>query len=179
MMAVAGLLVACSNDKGQYKGFVPGTKADSVVSQSPVKNETGNQQQTINVQNVLPNDIVNFAETLVGIPYKYASSDPNVGFDCSGFISYVYHHFNIEVPRSSVDFTNVGTEIPLREAQRGDLILFTGTNDSIRVVGHMGIVTNNKDSLHFIHATSGKQYAVTVTALNDYYLKRFVKITRL
>lgn len=122
--------------------------------------------------------IVNFAKTLKGIPYKYASADPAAGFDCSGFITYVFNHFNIEVPRSSVDFTNVGTPINLAQAKRGDLILFTGTDSSERIVGHMGIVTENNDSLRFIHATSGKQYGVTVTTLNDYYMGRFVKVIR-
>ena len=102
--------------------------------------------QTVQVNIHLPVDsIVNFAETLIGTPYKYGSINPAEGFDCSGFITYVFNHFNIEVPRSSIDFTNVGTEILLADAKRGDLILFTGTDSSIRVVGHMGIIVSNKD----------------------------------
>jgi len=135
-------------------------------------------QQSIQQPGNKIDSIVNFAETLKGIPYKYASADPAAGFDCSGFITYVFNHFNIEVPRSSVDFTNVGTPINLDQAKRGDLILFTGTDSSKRIVGHMGIVTENNDSLQFIHATSGKKYGVTVTTLNDYYMGRFVKVIR-
>ena len=122
------------------------------------------------------NKVVDFAETLVGIPYKYGSTDPAVGFDCSGFITYVFNHFNIKVPRSSVDFTHVGREVRLQDAERGDLILFTGTDSLVRVVGHMGIVTSNTDTLKFIHSTSGKLYGVTVTPLNTYYKGRFVKV---
>ncbi len=130
-------------------------------------------------QNVQPQDIVNFAKTLVGVPYQYGATDPAIGFDCSGFITHVFNHFNIQVPRSSVDFTNVGTEVETTDAAAGDLILFTGTDSTSTVVGHMGIVTENTDSLRFIHSTSGRAYGVTVSALNKSYLRRFVKVIRI
>ena len=126
-----------------------------------------------------PHQLVAFAKTLIGIPYKYASTDPSIGFDCSGFITYVFNHFGIKVPRSSVDFTNVGNEINWHQAKEGDLILFTGTVDSIRIVGHMGIVTENADTLKFIHATSGRANGVTISALQGYYEKRFIKVIRI
>jgi cell wall-associated NlpC family hydrolase len=133
----------------------------------------------INTKNQSPEDIVSFAKTLIGVPYKYASADPAQGFDCSGFITYVFNHFNIEVPRSSIDFTNVGTPVNLAGSRVGDLILFTGTDSLETNVGHMGIVTENTDSLRFIHSTSGKKYGVTITGLNEYYKKRFVKVIRI
>lgn len=120
--------------------------------------------------------VVDFAETLLGIPYLYASSDPTKGFDCSGFITYVFNHFNVEVPRSSVDFTDKGIPVTLQAAQRGDLILFTGTDTASTVVGHMGIVTGNTDTLRFIHSSSGKADGVTISPLNEYYASRLVKI---
>ncbi len=133
----------------------------------------------VNTENATPENIVAYAKTLVGVPYKYASTDPAQGFDCSGFITYVFSHFNIKVPRSSVEFTNVGEDVRLPLAKTGDLILFTGTDTAIRIVGHMGIVTENADTLKFIHSTSGKQYGVTITPLSAYYMKRFVKVVRI
>lgn len=130
-------------------------------------------------KNTLPDSLVAYAETLIGTPYEYASTDPSVGFDCSGFITYVFNHYNISVPRSSKDFENTGTEIPVGKSKRGDLILFTGTDSTERVIGHMGIiVSNNKEELQFIHATSGKAYSVTITTFNKYYQGRFVKTIR-
>lgn len=120
--------------------------------------------------------VVSFAKLHLGVPYKYASSDPEKGFDCSGFITYVYNHFNEVVPRSSVEFTNLGREVQRDKARAGDLILFTGTDSSDRTVGHMGIVVENSDSLRFIHSTSGRAWGVTITALNEYYSGRFVKV---
>jgi cell wall-associated NlpC family hydrolase len=127
-----------------------------------------------------PSELLSFAKTLIGVPYKYASIDPRQGFDCSGFITYVFNHFNIAVPRSSVDFTNVGKEIPVARSAPGDLILFTGTDSTIPVVGHMGIITENEDNkLHFIHSTSGRQRGVVITPFEDYYKSRFVKVIRI
>jgi cell wall-associated NlpC family hydrolase len=126
-----------------------------------------------------PADLLKFSKTLIGVPYRAASTDPSKGFDCSGFITYVFNHFNVAVPRSSVDFTYVGKEIDYRMAGPGDLILFTGTDSTIRVVGHMGIVVSNEpDSLLFIHSTSGKAKGVVITKLENYYTSRFVKVIR-
>ena len=123
---------------------------------------------------------VAYAESLFGTPYRYASTDPKVGFDCSGFITYVFNHFGIKVPRSSIDFTNVGKEVAVPEAKRGDIILFTGTDSTERYVGHMGIIVSNEmGDLKFIHSSSGKAYGVTVSPLKGYYSGRFVKVIRI
>ena len=135
--------------------------------------------QEINTGSTIPDSLVAFGKSLVGTPYLYASSDPEKGFDCSGFINYVFNHFGIAVPRSSVDFTNVGIEIPKEFAKPGDLILFTGTDSTIRIVGHMGIVESNETgNLLFLHSTSGKTYGVTISPLKGYYEGRFEKVIR-
>jgi len=133
----------------------------------------------IDTKGVQPKQVVEFAKTLIGVPYLYGSTDPAKGFDCSGFITYVFNHFNIAVPRSSIDFTNVGKEVSAAQAAEGDLILFTGTDSSEKFVGHMGIVVSNIDTLRFIHSTSGKQYGVTITPLTNYYKGRYVKTVRI
>lgn len=136
--------------------------------------------QVINTGPTRPEEVVAYAEGLIGIPYVYGSTNPKKGFDCSGFITHVFNHFKIAVPRSSVDFTDVGTPVPVEQARRGDLILFTGTNPREQHVGHMGLVTANNDSgLQFIHSSSGKAMGVVVTPLNDYYKTRFVKVIRI
>jgi hypothetical protein len=137
------------------------------------------EEPVINTGSVRPLQVVNYAKTLIGTRYVYGSADPKKGFDCSGFITYVFNHFNVKVPRSSVEFTDVGMEVNYVTSKPGDLILFTGTDSTIRVVGHMGIIVSNENNkLQFIHSTSGKQMGVTITELSPYYLTRFVRVTR-
>lgn len=164
--------------------------ADSVVLDSSLFQEpdnTVNKDTTfiqptkgIDVGYVKPEQIVEFAKTLIGVRYVWGSTNPKVGFDCSGFITHVFNHFKIAVPRSSIDFTNVGTTVSQQDAKAGDLILFTGTNPQERHVGHMGIVVeNNNGALNFIHSTSGKAMGVTISPLSDYYKTRYVKVIRI
>ncbi|WP_052323705.1 C40 family peptidase [Flavihumibacter sp. ZG627] len=166
-------VIAVSNSDNQ-----PQTPtALEVIRESPAPLQPA---EKVEVGNLKPAELIRFAKTLQGVPYKYASTDPTVGFDCSGFITYVFNHFSIRVPRSSVDFTNVGKQVQREKAKPGDLVLFTGTDSSIRIVGHMGIITDNDNgALQFIHSTSGKAYGVTITPLNSYYDGRFVKVIRI
>ena len=136
--------------------------------------------QHINTGSTTPGELLAFARSLIGTPYKFASTDPAVGFDCSGFLNYVFGHFNIAVPRSSVDYTNVERAIALDDAKPGDLVLFTGTDSSNRIVGHIGIImSHDNGEFNFIHSTSGKANGVIISALSKYYSFRFVKVIRI
>ena len=125
--------------------------------------------------------IVDFGKTLLGIPYKYASANPDEGFDCSGYLYYVYHNFGVDVPRSSKEYLDFGQTIDPREVKPGDFLLFTGTDSTIREPGHVGMVINNADGqdIEFIHASSGKAYGVTVSPLKGYYQTRFMRAIRI
>ncbi len=138
------------------------------------------QIRNINTGKTSPSDLLAFACSLEGTPYKYGSVDPKQGFDCSGFITYVFNHFGIAVPRMSVDFTDVNRPVNIKDARPGDLILFTGTDSATRVVGHMGIIiANSSKTVTFLHSTSGKAYGVTETPLNTYYQGRYMKTIRI
>jgi cell wall-associated NlpC family hydrolase len=126
----------------------------------------------------LRDSIVTFAKTLIGVPYLYGSTDPAKGFDCSGFINYVFNHFKIPVPRSSYDFGNIGQKRTLENCAKGDLILFTGTDPMEKNIGHIGIVIDTINGKpQFIHSSSGKVYGVTITSMeSEYYQGRYVGI---
>ena len=120
--------------------------------------------------------LVAFAKTFIDVPYVYASQDPKKGFDCSGFVNYVFKNFDITVPRSSSGFKDFGKKINVETLALGDVLVFTGYRDSTSV-GHLGIVceANGFDS-KFIHASSGKAMKVTISELNSaHYSKRFYK----
>lgn len=129
---------------------------------------------------VTADTLLQFAQMLIGVPYRPATSNPEEGFDCSGFVSFVFKNFNFKVPRSSREFANVGETISLEDAKPGDIILFKGTERHARSIGHMGIVfSNDGGDIKFIHSTSGKEYGVTITAMDDTYRRRFVQVVRL
>lgn len=134
------------------------------------------------VSTVIERDsIIHYAQQFLGTPYKYGGSSTS-GFDCSGFVHYVFTHFNISVPRSSSGFKGVGKEITMPNAHPGDVILFTGTNSSVRQIGHVGIVYQNKDGvLDFIHSSSSSNHwGVTISRYNGSgYEKRFMGVINL
>ncbi|MDR6944469.1 C40 family peptidase [Mucilaginibacter pocheonensis] len=124
--------------------------------------------------------ILHFAQSLIGTRYRSRSSSPIFGFDCSGFVSYVFKKFNFNVPRSSRDFIDVGKKIKLEDARPGDIILFTGTKKYTHKIGHVGIVyCTGSDEFKFIHSTSGKEHGVTITSMDKTYKRRFVQVIRL
>jgi lipoprotein Spr len=136
--------------------------------------------QLLKTDSVSADSILQFAQSLIGIRYRIATSNPLIGFDCSGFVGYVFKKFNFNVPRSSYEFISVGEKISLEDAKPGDIILFTGTKKHTRKIGHIAIVLFNwAGSLKFIHSTSGKEHGVTITAMDDTYRHRFVQIIRL
>ncbi len=186
LMIVIIELMACADSQGNSSDVLVNDTAanENVIADTSIDNYDTLKREPaaseVKDQTVYPDSVVAFARTLIGIPYLYASTDPQKGFDCSGFITYVFNYFNMTVPRSSVDFTNYGKEITVDESKPGDLVLFTGTDSTIHIVGHMGIVESIKnDTLHFIHSTSGKAKGVVITPLGNYYKSRFVKVIRI
>lgn len=122
--------------------------------------------------------LVNYASTLTGITYQYGGTSEK-GFDCSGFVYYVFKYFNHAVPRSSRSYANYGEKVTIENCQPGDVMVFTGTNASVRTPGHLGIVVKNDAGvIDFIHASSSKKnYGVTVTRYNGSgYVKRFLSV---
>ncbi len=166
------ILAGCSASRKIKK---TSDEANDGVHSVVVKNKV--PERTVNTKNVSANDVVSFAETLIGIKYKYGAESIDDGFDCSGFVNYVFNHFNISVPRVTVDFTNAGEDVPFKDSKPGDIILFTGSNVKSGVVGHVGIVTeNNNGDIKFIHASTSR--GVMISGMNSYFLPRFIKVNR-
>lgn len=125
-----------------------------------------------------PNRLLEFAKSMLGIRYRSASSSPSRGFDCSGFVNYVFSNFGFKVPRSSREFATSGEAKKLEDAKIGDVILFTGTNSRSRTPGHVGIIYSIEgDQVKFIHSSSGNAKGVTISSLEEgFYKKRFLKV---
>ena len=127
--------------------------------------------------------LISFSKKFIGTKYRYAQCSPKNGFDCSGFVFYVFGNFKIKVPRASMDYEKTGKLIPMDSCRAGDVIVFTGTNLKNRAPGHVGIiVSNTAEGVIFIHSSSGhKRIGVILTNFtkSPYYQKRFIKVARL
>lgn len=126
--------------------------------------------------------IMEIATAQLGVPYKYATSNPDVSFDCSGFTSYVYSSCDVPSSRSSKAYGDLGTEVDLKNCQPGDCMIFSGTAAGSTTIGHVGIViSNDENGLKFIHCSSSKKHFGVV--ITDYhysnYPKRFLQVRRL
>lgn len=119
----------------------------------------------------LRQEIIAYAKTLLGIKYVYGGSSKK-GFDCSGFVGYVFEHFGISLERSSKDMGNNGKTVKKADLKPGDLVFFD-TNGGLNAINHVGIyIGNNK----FIHASSGVGRKVTISSLSDsFYLKKYMR----
>ncbi len=183
ILFVLYFLQSCSSSRKSGSTGNPGIKKETTdIQANSTRIAESNKPipaRTINTKDVNPNAVVDFAETLIGIPYKYGSAIKEKGFDCSGFITYVFNHYDISVPRISKDFTNAGLPVPLEKSKKGDLILFTSTDTTGWIVGHMGFITGNDNGkIKFIHSSSGKSIGVIISGMSTYYATRLVKVIR-
>ena len=125
--------------------------------------------------------IVAFAEQQLGAPYCWAGVTPAGGFDCSGFIRYVFGEFAIDVPHSTALLIDVGREVPRAAAQPGDIVVFTGTAPTSTTPGHAGIVLSAPgEPLRFIHASSARRESgVKISTVEGSgYERRFMAVRR-
>lgn len=179
IICIISFLQSCSTTrKNKMSAAVSATEIPAAANKINKVNSTV-PPVIITTKNVVADSVVDFAKTLIGTRYKYGSAIKDQGFDCSGFITYVFNHFKIQVPRISKDFTNAGTPVSLDESKPGDLILFTGLDTTGWIVGHMGIITQNENGkIQFIHSASGKSIGVIISGMSKYFETRFVKVIR-
>ncbi|MGB1104452.1 MAG: C40 family peptidase [Crocinitomicaceae bacterium] len=139
----------------------------------------GGFAKTASDEKVVERDsLVHFAKQYIGTPYLWGGQSEK-GFDCSGFVYFVYSHFGVKVARTSRGFKDKGHEVDITRSCPGDIILFTGTNAAQRTIGHVGIILKNVNgTIDFIHSSSSKKhYGVTITRYNESgYVKRFLKV---
>ncbi len=135
-----------------------GTAAVSAASHASTSSASGTRQQ-----------IVDYAATLLGCKYVYGGNSPS-GFDCSGYVKYVFAHFGVNLSRTSASQYSNSVRISKSDLNVGDLVFFSQTRGSSKV-GHVGIYVGGGQ---FIHAASpGK--GVRYDSLSDsYYSSHYI-----
>lgn len=127
----------------------------------------------------LVNDILGYAKTFVGTPYRRGSKGPKA-FDCSGFTSYIFKNFDISLSSSSRAQFLQGEKIETEEVEPGDLLFFSGRANSKSVVGHVGIALSVDDQgvVTFIHAATSGGVRLDKYPDGGYYSKRYIGAKR-
>lgn len=111
--------------------------------------------------------IVRTAERYVGAPYRHGGATPR-GFDCSGYVMYVYKQNGILLPRQVHRQYDAGLHIRLRQAQPGDLVFFRTSRNSR--LSHVGIYLGGD---RFIHAPRSGKRVSYANMDKPYWKKRF------
>ena len=100
--------------------------------------------------------ILSTAQSYLGSPYVYGGASPS-GFDCSGFVYYVYGTFGISVGRTPAAQASAGTQVDKASLQVGDIVLFAGTGGS--GITHAGIYAGNGQFIHSPNSRSTVSYS--------------------
>ena len=151
------------------------------------------------------NEVTNFSKTLLGVPYVWGGTSLE-GFDCSGFVQYVYKKYEMDLSRTTYTQIKQGKSIALSDIKENDLVFFdtrassmltkaksqgvSGTLDTI-IINESD--TGNSKKLYpsepthvgmyighgkMIHASSSKKQVVVEVLENDYFKDRIVDIRR-
>ena len=120
-------------------------------------------------------DIIAFAENYIGVPYLYAGDSPK-GFDCSGFVYFVFDNAGVKLTRRAADQQEECKPISEKDVQIGDLVFFNNGGG----VSHVGIVyAVEHNNIQMIHASSSKGIIVTNLSTSQYWKSRIHSFGRI
>ena len=111
--------------------------------------------------------LTRLAKRYLGTPYVWAGSTPS-GFDCSGFVMYVYAQVGVSLPHSSYAQYGYGSPVSRSDLQPGDLVFFDG-------LGHVGIYVGGGSFIHAPHTGD----VVKISSLSGWYASTYVGARRL
>ena len=112
--------------------------------------------------------VVGIAMRYLGIPYRWGGASPSTGFDCSGFIMYVYAQIGVSLPHNAAAQYGYGTPVDRSQLQPGDLVFFNG-------LGHNGLYIGNNQMIHAPHSGD----VVKISSLTGWYASTWVGARRL
>ena len=116
-------------------------------------------------------EVTGTALRLRGTPYRNGGSDP-AGFDCSGFVKYVFGENGVSVPRTVSEQFQAGRHVDAQSLQAGDLVFFTTVGPG---ASHVGIVIGGDE---FVHAPSSAGEVRVERLSASYWSTRFVGARR-
>ncbi|AHJ97615.1 C40 family peptidase [Hymenobacter swuensis] len=154
----------------------------ALVAQSPVSAPVQPTAYVLsNATTPKADSVVAFALRQLGTNYCYAGSTPETGFDCSGFVNYVFARYRVPVPHSTALLISTGRAVAREQARPGDIVVFTGTAATATTPGHAGIVLSQPGQpLRFVHSSSARRESgVKISQVEGTdYERRFMQVRR-
>ena len=174
-------------DKGEWVEFTFNGKTGYVIKsylsatkpaaeQPKANNNSGNSTPAKTEKQSYSSDIdkvVEVALAQVGKPYIWASANPNIGFDCSGLVYYVYKQVGISLNRTSYTQINNGVSVDSKDLRKGDLVFF---NNGGGRISHVGIYIGNNQ---FVHASSPGTGVIVSKLFGSYFGNTYVGARRI
>ena len=174
-------------DKGEWVEFTFNGKTGYVIKsylsatkpaaeQPKANNNSGNSTPAKTEKQSYSSDIdkvIDLALAQVGKPYIWASANPNIGFDCSGLVYYVYKQVGISLNRTSYTQINNGISVDSKDLRKGDLVFF---NNGGGRISHVGIYIGNNQ---FVHASSPGTGVIVSKLFGSYFGNTYVGARRI
>lgn len=117
--------------------------------------------------------IVSTARSLLGIPYRWGGRSPQTGFDCSGFIWYVFNQYGINLPRSSSQLLSAGSPVNKSSIRPGDILIYKVSKKGKSL--HAAIATGSGT---FVHSPSSGKTVSEVSMSGPYWRERLIGVRR-
>ena len=142
------------------------TQATTEVSESTETTESTQPEPSPAAVGTSPDGerIADLAKQYVGYGYSYGGTNPNSGFDCSGFAQYIYSNCGYTIGRTGTQQLGYGTAVSKDELAVGDLLFFNNTSNGS--VGHVGIYIGDN---MMVHAANSRRGVTTDTIASGYY----------
>jgi cell wall-associated NlpC family hydrolase len=137
--------------------------------------EAKKHHQTYNLSIQEREALTEYAKYFKGGRYIWGGTTPT-GFDCSGYVQYLYKKQGINLPRTALEQSKVGTDVSINELKKGDLLFFLTDKKRKIPITHVGIYIGNGE---FIHAASRKKGIIISPITHGYYAGKFVKAKRI
>lgn len=145
---------------------------------SAARRKPKSSRQSYNATTDTVNAIVDYSRSFLGTRYRYGGNTPQ-GFDCSGFMVYIFKNFSVDLPRTGTEQYHSYPNVKRKNIKKGDLVFFAGRRHGKRI-GHVGMVVSDSVEngvFEFIHSSTQRGVIVSKSS-EPYYASRYISAAR-